>query len=122
MLGVGTPRKHMLLTSINGSFMSNALIDRVQLGTAIISRMSASTWLNSANVTTWLLDTVLPTPLKYVAAHDARTEPIIQPNALGTMSPVVIVADAAPSSLRWELGCRGLRCLQAATTSYATAQ
>ncbi len=58
----------------------------MQLGTAVLSRMSASTLLNSVGVTTWLIDTVLPTPLGHVAAHDAPTEPIIQSNALGTMS------------------------------------
>ncbi len=57
----------------------------------MINRVSASTLLNSANVTNWLINAVLPTPQKYVATHDAPTEPIIQPKELGTMTPVVVV-------------------------------
>jgi hypothetical protein len=38
---------------------------------------------------------VLRTPLRHEVGHDAPTEPIIQPNALGAMSPVVAVVAAA---------------------------
>jgi hypothetical protein len=57
MLDVGPPKKHMLLASIDGLLMSTALKDWAQLGIAVISRMSASTSLNSVRVTTWLIDT-----------------------------------------------------------------
>jgi hypothetical protein len=85
MLGVGTPKKHMLLAAIEGSLMASALKNCVQLGTEVIKRMPASTLLNSANVTNRLINIVLPTPLGHVAAHDAPTEPIIQPDTQGTM-------------------------------------
>ncbi len=94
VLDVGPPKKHMLLASINGLLMSTALKDWAQLGIAVINRMSASTLLNRVGVTTCLIDTVLPTQLGHVAAHDAPIEPIIQQNELGTMTPVVVVVVA----------------------------